>query len=389
MGECEEKKITKEERYQKFTQTRKDFDLLLSKKIFTLVDAFGYKNVDISQAMKKKYGIEIRSGTLSSYRKNSDEPKLSMPTFVVKEICDMVGVSMDKLISETMAELQAEQNNKNNDAEAPSLPQMLISVPASEGLIMSASNSVFNGYWGTYYTYFFPTISSENNILTGTLKLYKGIPNARAKLTLDTGKFNDDGSPFLKIYDGTLLYSSTAKCCYCVLSSDRVGEMSFFMFRYFRLHSHKLECRLCEALTASAGGEDTYPTVHRMLISREAIEPEHLQMLSPVLNLNNSQITISAEGLKHIANMSEEYVRIVNRLITSDTDPTPFYLLREDSVRTAANEVCRRDKSKVTPFVMAVRSQGLAFRYNKVSHKADDTVRDQLRQLGYYKSPRK
>lgn len=196
-----------------------------------------------------------------------------------------------------------------------------------------------------------------------------------------------------------------------------VDELCFLTFRYIHInnrHRH-LECRMAEALTTSSGGDSTYPTVHRMFFSREALNEDSLTLICPHLLLNNSVITIEYSELWKVARMSDEYENVIRHIvaISSACDfripplnsesanpigyfyiPDPeemsdrktmrpaMYIFKEDLARSTAEIFLSKEKIHV--FISHLRSHAYAFRYNKVSKKLDENVRKLLKGVGYF-----
>ena len=176
-------------------------------------------------------------------------------------------------------------------------------------------------------------------------------------------------------------------CCYCLLSSPAMGELSFLMFRHFRLNMGQLDCRLALAMTASAGNEDKNPTVHRALISRSQIRDEDLEGLLPLLDLNNSQIVISAEDLRALARENQDYAPVIDHILSSPgVEPRTYYIIRENTVRTVSRDLRHVKEGETVPLISAMRARALSSRYNKISQKADKSVHDYLVRLGYYQT---
>ena len=84
-------------------------------------------------------------------------------------------------------------------------------------------------------------------------------------------KHDPASSSYCKKYEGVLILSNPLQCCYCILKSDKLSEICFFIFRHIYLNNTQLDCRMAEVLTVSAG-ESHYPTVHRMFFFQTAIE---------------------------------------------------------------------------------------------------------------------
>ena len=129
--------------------------------------------------------------------------------------------------------------------------------------------------------------------------------------------------------------------------------------------------------------EERRPTVLRMLLSKEPIDDKDLKVISPAFSLNYSTIAISKEKLQEIGDTSNIYRKIVDSLINSNTS-VPMYFCKEDEVFNLALKYLK-NKEAVLEFIMQLRSNSYAYRYNKVSMKADDAVRKILLSKGYYK----
>lgn len=165
--------------------------------------------------------------------------------------------------------------------------------------------------------------------------------------------------------------------------SDSLCEFCFLMFRFFKLNFGKQDCRIAEVLSSSSAAEERRPTVLRMLLSKEPIDDKDLKVISPAFSLNYSTIAISKEKLQEIGDTSNIYRKIVDSLINSNTS-VPMYFCKEDEVFNLALKYLK-NKEAVLEFIMQLRSNSYAYRYNKVSMKADDAVRKILLSKGYYK----
>lgn len=168
--------------------------------------------------------------------------------------------------------------------------------------------------------------------------------------------------------------------------SDSLCEFCFLMFRFFKLNFGKQDCRIAEVLSSSSAAEERRPTVLRMLLSKEPIDDKDLKVIAPAFSLNYSTIAISKEKLQEIGDTSNIYRKIVDSLINSNTS-VPMYFCKEDEVFNLALKYLK-NKEAVLEFIMQLRSNSYAYRYNKVSMKADDAVRKILLSKGYYKKIR-
>lgn len=371
-------------------------------------------------------GLCITQNTLSKYIPKKKELQPNIPISLLVLCCKIFDVSIEKITSpdytpeqDTLPESFShinelvEETNENVDF-ANFLAAGIAKV--SKKFIVNSNDESFNGYYQTYYCYFYPTISSEIELLTAELELKNENDICKAYLKLNTGKYKN-GTPIYKFYSGLMVIIEKSKSCYCILAREKTkhtNELCFLNFRYIPIGDihRNLDCRMVEVLTTSAGGDSSFPTAHRMFISRLPIENEHIPFVLPHLYLNNSMITIEEEGLIKVACISEQYKEIIKKIITLilgnntkqpeilqkiDTIQTQnqknnekvassvrkvMYLLKEDLVRDAANLCLSKQQTQI--FVSTLRSHSYAFRFNKVSKKLDDNIRKMLIGLGYY-----
>ena len=120
-----------------------------------------------------------------------------------------------------------------------------------------------------------------------------------------------------------------------------------------------------------------------MLLTRDPIKDSDLKIVAPALSLNYSTIAINRDNLIKIGGISDIYKRIVESLINS-TPPIPVYLWKEDDIFNLAFEYLKK-KEEALEFIMLLRADSYAYRYNKVGKKADDAVRNILLSKGYFK----
>lgn len=370
------KKIRSDEEY---TTIKKEINKKIAKSIFTILEEKGLPDNALSKILNEVFGVTINSGEISKYK--HDPEKNMIPTIVIMAFCKHFSISMEELLH-----YAAGLENKENLGGEPVHVPLTLCVPGGEMLTTSSRSSRFRGYLGKYFAYFMPTQSSGTGFLKGNLTVEDKNGVAYVHFELDTKQQNEDGSSVFKVYEGVLVHSEAVSCFYCILSSAEVGELCFLMFRHFHLNSNQLECRVAEVLTAAAGGEDKYPTVHRMLISSQEIADEDVERLLPILHLTNSKIIIPQEKLEKLGSSGMKYEDIVQRILSNpELRPSTYYEIREDTIRTTVRDVRGGKFSDAVPLILEARGQALAYRYNKVSKKTDESVRELLQQWGYYK----
>ena len=198
-------------------------------------------------------------------------------------------------------------------------------------------------------------------------------------MCLNTNK-KKHGKTVYKYYTGCAIISKAVESCYIVLSSPKEGEICIINLRHFFIRHQDLDCRMAEVITNGAG-ECHFPTVHRMLLSRVPIKEEHLQYITPHLHLNSSDIHIKKEDLKKLEIETESYKDLIEHLLHR-IKPIEIYDFKEDYVISNAKQFLSKEETRL--FLSAVRNNSYKVRYNKVSNKLDETVRELLLSLGYY-----
>ena len=349
---------------------------IITENLKKLLKATGYSQNRLSQLLEE-HGLNLNQGTLSKYINDNSKIQLS----VVVKICEIFDISISDLVDEhfqyesrviSLEELKMNSEDSN-----------LVISKLGEKFITNPKNEYFRGYLQDYYCYFYPTLSGEEKLLTGILKLKGDSFYCEAELRLDTN-LTIEGRKVYKHYTGCAVISKAVQSVYIILSSPEDGELCFINLRYFFIRHQTLDCRMAEVLTTSAG-ERHFPTIHRMLLSRTPIAEEHLRNIIPHLYLNSSSINIRKDEIQKLAEHSQQYKNLIEHLIHSVT-PTEVYNLKEDFVLSNANQILA-SKEEARLFLSELRKMSLKMRYNKVSNKLDETVRELLLSLGYYKNP--
>lgn len=227
------------------------------------------------------------------------------------------------------------------------------------------------------YTYFFPTLSSDEGILSGNLRFDASDDKSKcvARFSFETGKYNSQSKPIVKEYEGDLILSPTMSVAYCTLINEEIGEISYIIFNYIPILYEELCCRVALVLTASAGS-NRMPTAHRMILSKEEISPQEMEILKGQLYLNESEILISESGLEGFFNDINldqsfiEYFRKPNQdAIFLGLSPVPYYLFDESVIR---NSFLKPDVKNNA--INLIRQYSSSAKYNKVGSKCDELV---------------
>lgn len=384
-----------------------------------------YSQEDLCTELKK-YEINIKQNALSCYFPKNAKQK-PIPISIIIACCKIFNVSIEKLASEdfnpaqeSFVALKSKEIQRTMEGEEFDFANYLAAgiAKASDKYIVNGNDEAFNGYYQPYFGYLFPTISSEKEPLAAEIEFKKEDGLCKVTVKLDIGKKTDRGDSIFKYYSGLMVIVEKTKSCYCILSrkNDRsTSELCFLNFRYIPISdvNRTLDCRMVEVLTTSAGGDSSFPTAHRMFISRSSIAKEHMNYVLSHLHLTQSTIMIEEQNLLRLATFSSLYKNIIRQIILlipnldseqceilqqleridesyvpqEDVDETMsvrqiMYALKEDLVRNTARLYLPGGQVQI--FISLMRKYSNASRYNKVSKKLDDNVRKMLISLGYY-----
>lgn len=320
----------------------------------------------------EKRGLSVQQGNLSLYLSG----RKSIPLSIIVQLCDIFRVSLAELVSEDFCE------SKRPVTQMPQIysDDLMNLIPSlGEAFVSDPASSYFNGYLDTYHAYLFPSRMDTETIRTGLLKLTANGSICEATLEINTNKVYD-GEPYIKIYRGRCIISTTVRTVYILLTNQMKGELSFLSFNYFNLAKDPLNCRIAATLI-NATGMDNPPTVQRIFLSRTEINPEHLELLKPHLYLNSNTISIRQEHMDALREENPLYGKILD-LSSPMHDPVTIYQLNERTVMDIAKGHMTKLQAQI--FLSRLRSLSEHECFNKVSLRADELSHRLLRSLGYY-----
>lgn len=322
------------------------------------------ENRNINQAeliaLAENHGYVLRQSTLSKILSDS----ASMSIISIVQIANTLGIDLNDLLSESNS-LEV-----RNHKDSPS-------TTAQTNLIRRADSREMRPYLNSYYTYFFPTKSSDEGLLSGNLLFTHSDDKSKciARFSFETGKRDIKNKPIKKEYEGELVISRNMSAAYCVLINEEIGEISYILFNYIPILYEDLRCRVALVLTSSAGAS-RIPTVHRMIISREAINPADLDILKGQLYLNESEILISESGLERFLSdkrldpsFIDYFCKPGQQAKFLGLSPVPYYLFDEAVIRSAF-----LDSEVKTVAINLIRQYSASPKYNKIGSKCDELV---------------
>lgn len=351
-----------------------DMNAKYEQAIRTKLDAL-LRSHDYSQtqfcAMLKDRGLALDQGNLSSMLKG----RKRIPLSLIVQVCDIFKISLAELVDENFGGAQ------QAGASIPQLyaDDLLHLVPnLGDSFITDPASPEFHGYLQTYHFYMKPTQSYETKLLTGTIELKASGTVCEANFDLNTGK-SASGKPLHKQYKGRVFISKATDAVYILLASPVEGDFSIISFGHFHLSDRHLDCRIAAVLT-NESGEFHSPTMHRMLLSRTPIQPEHLPLVLPHLQFNGSAINIQKESLMRLIRNEPEYASLLNALTMIPAAET--YYWTEDYVLGVAKHFL--PKEDIPVFLTRIREISDHATANKASRRANSLARKLLLSLGYF-----
>ena len=352
-------------------ELNEQYEAAIRRNVTELMRDRGISQSQLAAKLEER-GLALSQGNLSLILSG----KKHVPLSLVVHLCGHFGVSLEELVDENFGSAK--------QAAAP-MPQvysddLLNLIPnLGDSFITDPSSPEFQGYLQTYYFYMQPTLSYETRMLQGTLRLEACGTVCEASLDLNTGK-TAGGKPLHKHYRGRVIISKAIDAVYILLASAVEGELSIISFRHFHLRHQPLDCRIAAVLTNQAG-EFHSPTMHRMFLSRTPIQPEHLSLLMPHLQLNSGAINIPRENLERLSRNEPEYAQLLNALTMIPASETFYWT--EDYVLGVAQHFLSKDQ--IPLFLTRVREISDHASSNKASRRANSLLRKLLLSLGYYR----
>lgn len=325
-------------------------------------------------AILQQRGLDMTQGNLSLILSGARHFPLSL----IVHLCDLFHISLAELVDENFG--GAKQVGAVTSAGQVYSSDLLQLIPyLGPNFVVDPADPHFNGYLQTYHVYLFPSRMDTETIRTGTLTLSPNGSVCEAVLRIHTNKFYD-AKPYIKVYRGCCIISTTVRAVYVLLSNESKGELTFLNFTYFDLDKALLNCRIAGTVVNATGSENP-PTIQRLFLSRMEIQPEHLELLKPHLYLNNEYIRIRPEHLDALREEDPQYREILD-LIAPVCPPVLTCNLSDRILMSFANS--SMTKADAQRFLSRLRTLSEHDCFNKISARADYLCHKLLRSLGYF-----
>ena len=320
-----------------------------------------YSQADFVKFCKEEWHIEVNQGNFSTYLNGPKTTTISLPLLTL--LSEYLKVDMKKLMWDNLSvgdkivrDLEREMSMKDGN------------------LIFDVENPLFNQYLGEYECCFYSTISKEDKLLYGTMKLEADFTShlCRVKVLIDTGTLKEEtGKPYYKLYKGIMCIFRNTNVCACLVGNDEIGELNYISFRLkSNLNNRKNIGGMAAVCTVSAGA-DTVPTMHRMLLRRQPVNTPISKELEANLRLNTSRILIREDELESFFNLYPITDK-AKKLITDSYEKASYCEIKEGILRS----INKKDLNGMenSQFIALLRSFAYAERFNKISQKLDEHV---------------
>ena len=319
----------------------------------------GYTQLALAKECGRRYGIPVSQSTISKIVCSESGHNISM--VYISVICQVLGLDLTAVLSVDDPKMQ----------ENTAVPAGLIFRDAKDNagvitLIADPTHDAFLGYVDKEYDIFFlPTASGENEMLSGTMTL----SNEEDKYCKVHIVINNNKQP-PKEYFGQMLISDRMRACYCIVKSDRLGEICSFVFNHKYFTQASLTIRLATVTTVSAGGAQR-PTMHRMIICKRGLvsDEEKKAFIAAQLRLNGSSIMISERKFNELCedNLLHD---LLQALKARNPSTEPYYIIEEGDV----TKLRRGDRMARINLLAKLRDNSMSKRYNKIGESADDIL---------------
>ena len=341
------------------SNAKQEFNQTVIKRLNYAMTKLGYTQTDLVK-LCSDMGFHITQSTLSKLLSSGAGLSLMNLTY----ICRALHLDLNEVLSPEFSTTNITLPHYQKRTE-------------SSSFIKRADDKSFIPYLGEYHCYFFPTKSSETDLIEGIFKFEasKDYSECNVYISFKTKKRDEKKQDIIKEYWGKACISLNMDAIYCSVANEEIGECCYLIFSHIPILYEKLECRLGAVLTSSAGSH-RLPTMQRILISRRKLSPKDLYLLEGQLLLNASEIIISQSAYQALlkdpelpASFIEYFCDKENNNNFSNVVSVPYYYLYESFIRDSF--INTKDKLKI---ICLLRKYSLASRYNKIGGKADELV---------------
>lgn len=266
----------------------------------------------------------------------------------------------DNIINLYKGELCSEKSNRSEGIR--------LLMHGSKNLITDKTSDIFEKYLGNYNCLFYSTDSNNPKYVKGSIVIDKSTEseNCTASLSL----YDSDGKA-IKHYDGIFFINTYYDMCYCILIGNAEQEVNIIAARHIKNSIHDVFLNVGFAITCSSGYKKR-PTVHRIIISRNEIDEDKIDLLLPQLKLNSDILYIPEDELNNLENNLDESSELYNYIkkaidMIKQFGQKKIYYVIDESIIYDSNKIS--DNSEIRARIVSIlRKITDNSYYNKISH---------------------
>lgn len=287
---------------------------------------------------------------------------------------DYASIKSQEYLVQSMRENIPEQCSNIPSEESTVYPSCLFADDAN--LVNKKTDPMFSPWFGTYYCYFFSTISSENECFEGTLEIPK-LPMEGCCHVEFSFAYGKKRNRHKKYYGQLVLSRKHNGGAYCTLvNHGDQGEITYLVMVNPIVNNGSVCCVTALVATISGGKDTKHPCAERMIISRVPLQGPRFELVKAHLLLNDKNIRITEEAFLRMLNAEEIPQEFKQRYQTEhpfDEKPLSDYLTRTaiipESWVKSLTSFSEENRQKI---IDLLRLHSSAPKYNKIKQKTTE-----------------
>lgn len=238
-----------------------------------------------------------------------------------------------------------------------------------EGFDYRFQSNRYKKYCGSYFFYFFPTVSNSSTEVETAVLLFDDMSPDRVELTIQVDEENS------KKYTGNFLLSSTYKVGYIVLKGERVGECVFLSFLDPTINSNtNVKLLVGAMLSVSSGDFKRVPVMSRFVLSRNKISEDKFTNIKANLRLNSKYVLITEEKLVRSIDdtgiSDAQKMAVLERLRNAFSEKVCFTIEESYILNTLKND-CKLSTAQSIALLDTLRMNSLSNTNSKINRVID------------------
>ena len=260
-----------------------------------------YTQRDLAMNVSKYLSVPIGQRKISDIERGM--VKTALPVPLLSALKKVLSLS-DDILALAMPQSQKAERLMDN----------WISVNGDRYIQVSAQSNDLIPYLGEYHFVFRSTVREEDKLIRGLLYISSS-NDGSCSANMDIYGENEE---IIKKYSGIFFVNTYYDTCYFILCGTNRQEVCMLIAPRFKVTVARNDLIMPLVLTTSAGPTKR-PTVHRMIISRQKLYGEYLDLAISQLYLNTDMVYLTQSQLDALK------IAIDNRL--SEEPSAKHYLL--------------------------------------------------------------